>query len=138
MGKAQKLKVSKKNTVTTVGPLGDQLQTSAYATPSGRVKDRNRLDDDEDFVESRLSKNILSQARLQVNNIKPYQEQYSVSMSWLSQRCMTDVYYRVTAMTEQLLSVSSWSLPRAGAWSGGGAGPGHRVVHWSVCTSVLS
>ena len=73
MGKAQKLKVSKKNTVTPVGPLGDQLQTSAFATPSGRVKDRNRLDEDEDYVESRLSKNILSQARLQVNMF-PYQQ----------------------------------------------------------------
>merc|ERR1712130_720624 len=70
MGKAQKLKVSKKNTVTPVGPLGDQLQTSAFATPSGRVKDRNRLDEDEDYVESRLSKNILSQARLQAAEIE--------------------------------------------------------------------
>jgi len=70
MGKAQKLKVSKKNTVTTVGPLGDQLQTTAYATPTGRVKDRNRLDEDEDYVESRLSKNILSQARIQAAEIE--------------------------------------------------------------------
>ena len=129
MGKAQKLKVSKKNTVTTVGPLGDQLQTTAYATPTGRVKDRNRLDEDEDFVESRLSKNILSQARIQVIKLQLLQ-----IMSWLSQRCMIDIdiYHRVTAMTEQYLSVSSWSPPRTGAWPGGGAGPGHRVVLWLV------
>ena len=66
MGKAQKIKVSKKNQVTSVAPLGDQLQSAEVAAPSGRVKERNRLDEDEDYVESRLSKNIITQARLQV------------------------------------------------------------------------
>ena len=66
MGKAQKMKVSKKNQVTSVLPLGDQLHSSEVAAPTGRVKERNRLDEDEDYVESRLSKNIITQARLQV------------------------------------------------------------------------
>ena len=66
MGKAQKIKVSKKNQVTSVAPLGDQLHSSEVAAPTGRVKERNRLDEDEDYVESRLSKNIITQARLQV------------------------------------------------------------------------
>ena len=66
MGKAQKIKVSKKNQVTSVAPLGDQLASSEVAAPTGRVKERNRLDEDEDYVESRLSKNIITQARLQV------------------------------------------------------------------------
>ena len=68
MGKAQKMKVSKKNQVTSVAPLGDQLHSSEVAAPTGRVKERNRLDEDEDYVESRLSKNIITQARLQVIN----------------------------------------------------------------------
>ena len=69
MGKAQKIKVSKKNQVASVVPLGDQLQSAEVAAPSGRVKERNRLDEDEDYVESRLSKNIITQARLQVTDL---------------------------------------------------------------------
>ena len=67
MGKAQKIKVSKKNQVTSVAPLGEQLDTTEFAAPTGRVKERSRRDDDEDYVESRLSKNIITQARIQVN-----------------------------------------------------------------------
>merc|ERR1719220_2348396 len=63
-------KVSKKNQVTPGAPLGDQLQSSEMAAPSGRVKERNRLDEDEDYVESRLSKNIITQARLQAAEIE--------------------------------------------------------------------
>ena len=67
MGKAHKIKVSKKQQQQQVPTaLGDQLESSNYAAPTGRVKERNRLDEDEDYVESRLSKNIISQARLQV------------------------------------------------------------------------
>jgi len=66
MGKAHKIKVSKKQQEQQVPTaLGDQLESSNYAAPTGRVKERNRLDEDEDYVESRLSKNIISQARLQ-------------------------------------------------------------------------
>jgi len=70
MGKAQKIKVSKKNQVSSVAPLGDQLHSAEVAAPSGRVKERNRLDEDEDYVESRLSKNIITQARLQAAEIE--------------------------------------------------------------------
>ena len=66
MGKAKKLKVSKQNTVTTgvycfrklamlennshslsVGPLGDQIVRGEMAAPTGRSKDRTRMDEDE-------------------------------------------------------------------------------------------
>lgn len=65
MGKVKKMKVSKENTVTTVGALGEQLVRGEVAAPSGRTKDRPRMDQDEDHVESRLSKNIIKQARIQ-------------------------------------------------------------------------
>ena len=67
MGKAQKIKVSKKShPVAPSAPLADQLASDQFAAASGRTKERRRLDEDEDFVESRLSKNIISQARIQV------------------------------------------------------------------------
>ena len=67
MGKTQKIKVSKKShSVAPAAPLADQLTSDQFAEASGRIKERRRLDEDEDFVESRLSKNIISQARLQV------------------------------------------------------------------------
>ena len=70
MGKAQKIKISRKShPVVPAAPLADQLQTDQYAVSSGRSKDRRRLDEDEDYVESRLSKNIISQARIQVANV---------------------------------------------------------------------
>ena len=70
MGKAQKIKVSKKShSVAPSAPLGEQLTSDQFAEASGRSKERRRLDEDEDFVESRLSRNIISQARLQVENI---------------------------------------------------------------------
>ena len=70
MGKAQKIKVSKKShPVAPSEPLADQLTSDQFAAASGRTKERRRLDEDEDFVESRLSKNIISQARLQVGHL---------------------------------------------------------------------
>ena len=68
MGKAQKIKVSKKShSVAPTAPLADQLNSEQYAESSGKTKERHRLDTDEDFVESRLSRNIITQARQQVN-----------------------------------------------------------------------
>ena len=70
MGKAQKIKVSKKShPVAPAVPLAEQLTSEQFAAATGRSKERQRLDSDEDFVESRLSRNIISQARLQVGNI---------------------------------------------------------------------
>lgn len=66
MGKVKKMKVSKENTVSTVGALGEQMVRGEVAAPTGRgAKDRSRMDQDEDHVESRLSKNIIKQARIQ-------------------------------------------------------------------------
>jgi len=71
MGKAQKIKVSKKShSVAPSAPLADQLASDQFAESSGRTKERRRLDEDEDYVESRLSKNIISQARLQAAEIE--------------------------------------------------------------------
>jgi len=65
MGKAKKLKVSKQNMVTSAGPLGEQLVQEDMVAPTGRIKERVRMDKDQDHVESRLSKNIIKQARIQ-------------------------------------------------------------------------
>ena len=81
MGKAQKIKVSKRNQPSNA-PLGDQLETSNYAAPTGRVKERTRQDEDEDYVESRLSKNIMTQARLQVTTQHLLRVHSSVSGSY--------------------------------------------------------
>jgi len=62
MGKAKKIKVSQRE---SIGPLGEQIQKGDVAEPTGRVKERVRMDEDEDYVESKLSKNIINQARLQ-------------------------------------------------------------------------
>ena len=63
MGKAKKIKVSKKE---AFAPLEDQINSGNIAAPTGRVKERTRLDEDENYVESRLSKSIITQARIQV------------------------------------------------------------------------
>ena len=98
MGKAQKIKVSKKNQVTSVAPLGDQLHSSEVAAPTGRVKERNRLDEDEDYVESRLSKNIITQARLQV--ILMPADSYSQDCNFLITLSLKISYCCVNAMVK--------------------------------------
>jgi len=67
MGKAKKLKVSKKE---SFAPLEDQINSGNFAAPTGRVKERPRLDEDENYVESRLSKSIITQARQQAAEIE--------------------------------------------------------------------
>jgi len=66
MGKAKKIKVSKKDVVKSSGPLGDQILLGEFAVPTGRNKEKKRRDEDEEYVESKLSKSIIQQARLQV------------------------------------------------------------------------
>ena len=99
MGKAQKIKVSKKNQVTSVAPLGDQLHSSEVAAPTGRVKERNRLDEDEDYVESRLSKNIITQARLQVILTTDYSLLQDCNFSLIA-LCLLILYIAVNAMVK--------------------------------------
>jgi len=67
MGKAKKLKVSKREPSK---PLDEQITRTNIVEPTGRNKERTRLDEDENFVESRLSKSIISQARLQAAEIE--------------------------------------------------------------------
>jgi len=75
MGKAKKIKVSKRE---TAAPLEDQINSGNFAAPTGRVKERPRLDEDENFVESRLSKSIITQARQQAAEIE---EEFGVPAS---------------------------------------------------------
>jgi len=90
MGKAQKIKVSKRNQPSNA-PLGDQLETSNYAAPTGRVKERTRQDEDEDYVESRLSKNIMTQARLQAVEIEQeFKKPVSTKSKYLTLRDDSD------------------------------------------------
>jgi len=67
------MKVSGKGNANTM-PLGNQIQAGLYAAPSGRVKAKSiRLKEEEDtdaYVEGKLSKNILEQARLQAAELE--------------------------------------------------------------------
>ena len=63
MGKAKKIKVSKREETVA---LGDQILEGEFAEPTGRVKERKRNDGDEEFVNNKLSKSIIQQARIQV------------------------------------------------------------------------
>jgi len=68
MGKSKKIKVSKtpKNQ-----PLDHQMMKDEVVTESGRVKVRSRqADEDEDFVGGKLSKQILSEAKKQLQDIE--------------------------------------------------------------------
>ncbi|KAL1117798.1 hypothetical protein AAG570_004113 [Ranatra chinensis] len=62
MGKARKIKPSKKGSNL---PLDEQIANDSYAKKKNRVKIRLRQDDDEKFVDSKLSEKILHQARKQ-------------------------------------------------------------------------
>lgn len=62
MGKAKKIKVSKREESVA---LGDQILEGEFAEPTGRVKERKRNDGDEEFVNNKLSKSIIQQARIQ-------------------------------------------------------------------------
>jgi len=70
MGKAKKLKISKAPRNT---PLEDHIQKDEFAAPSGRVKVRKeRKDEDttDEFIDGKLSKNIIDQARLQMQDLQ--------------------------------------------------------------------
>jgi len=71
MGKAKKLKVQKNADKGTLS-LGEQLEKSEYVVPSGRVKERQRKgeEDMDEFVEGKLSKAIIQQARLQAAELE--------------------------------------------------------------------
>jgi len=69
MGKAKKLKISKAPRNT---PLEEHMQKDEFATPTGRVKQRKDRKDEttvDDFVNEKLSKQILTQARLQMQDL---------------------------------------------------------------------
>jgi len=70
MGKAKKLKISKAPRNT---PLEDHIQKDDFAAPSGRVKVRKDRKDEntaDEFIDEKLSKQILTQARLQMQDLQ--------------------------------------------------------------------
>jgi len=70
MGKAKKLKIPKAPRNT---PLEDHIQKDEFAAPSGRVKVRKERKDEtttDEFIDEKLSKQILTQARLQMQDLQ--------------------------------------------------------------------
>jgi len=70
MGKAKKLKISKAPRNT---PLEDHIHKDEFAAPSGRVKVRKERKDEttaDEFIDEKLSKQILTQARLQMQDLQ--------------------------------------------------------------------
>merc|ERR1712141_178782 len=70
MGKAKKLKISK---APRNSPLEEHIQKDEFAVPTGRVKQRNDRKDEatsEEYVNEKLSKQILTQARLQMQDLQ--------------------------------------------------------------------
>lgn len=76
MGKAKKIKVSH---CGRNNPLDQQILESRLPKQSTRVKRRNRRDADEEFVDNRLSKKILEQAREQQEELE---EEYEYSTAY--------------------------------------------------------
>jgi len=70
MGKAKKLKISKAPRNT---PLEENITKDEFAAPSGRVKvrkDRKDEDTTDAFIDGKLSKQIINQARLQMQDLQ--------------------------------------------------------------------
>ncbi|XP_039291645.1 bystin [Nilaparvata lugens] len=67
MGKSKKLKASKKGQLL---PLDQQIVENDQVKPKGREKVRNRTDEEEEFVDSRLTSRILNQARRQQQELE--------------------------------------------------------------------
>jgi len=70
MGKFKKVRRSRNEDVRSGMSLGDQIDEGTFAAPTGRVKERKRKDEDDAFVEGKLSQNILEQARLQAAELE--------------------------------------------------------------------
>jgi len=68
MGKAKKLKISK---APRNAPLESHIEKEEFAVPTGRVKQRKeRKDETDEFIDDKLSKQILNQARLQMQDLQ--------------------------------------------------------------------
>ncbi|KAK7089691.1 bystin-like [Littorina saxatilis] len=78
MPKNKKLRGDK---VARAGPLAEQIVSIDSVKPSGRTKVRKRRTADDEFVESDLTKKILSQARMQQQELE---EEYGVTTSQAS------------------------------------------------------
>ncbi|XP_046424041.1 bystin [Neodiprion fabricii] len=65
MGKAKKIKVSKRDRQDVKIGLAELINSEKVVKPKNRTKIRHRQDEDEEFVDSGLSQKILSQARRQ-------------------------------------------------------------------------
>jgi len=71
MGKANKKKFTYRIIDPNL-PLAEQIQKGEVSTPSGRIKHRdvNMKDDDDEFVDGKLSKSIIAQARKQAADME--------------------------------------------------------------------
>lgn len=67
MGKAKKLKLSKPKIKIS---LSEQIETDSVVQPKNRGKTRHRQDEDEAYVDSRLTERILKQAREQQKELE--------------------------------------------------------------------
>ena len=130
MGKAKKIKISKRE----VGaPLEDQIHAGNVAAPTGRVKERQRLDEDENYVESRLSKTIITQARKQVIRINVNSPVSSMDSQrfdiifktrYIRGRVTLVSHPRCRSVFDQLGKGGTWGRPRVVP------GPSSRVISW--------
>ncbi|XP_062605580.1 bystin-like [Saccostrea cucullata] len=70
MGKVKKTKSSKTEDGEKFVPLADQILDDKTLKSTGRVKVRNRKEKDDEYVDDKLSKRILQQARLQQEELQ--------------------------------------------------------------------
>ncbi|KAI4484931.1 hypothetical protein M0802_012939 [Mischocyttarus mexicanus] len=80
MGKARKIKVSAGEKKSKVG-LAEQIQGEKIVVAKNRQKIRNRNEDDEEYVDSTLTKKILLQARKQQMELEEENNEGQVSSS---------------------------------------------------------
>ncbi|VDI20875.1 essential nuclear protein 1 [Mytilus galloprovincialis] len=87
MGKAKKVKVSKSEGETDkTQTLADQILTDKSVKLKGRNKIRNRKDEDDSYVDDKLSKKILEQARLQQAELEEEHGIVSDGKLWTADR----------------------------------------------------
>eukprot|EP00057_Strongylocentrotus_purpuratus_P000379 XP_001175650.2 PREDICTED: bystin [Strongylocentrotus purpuratus] len=70
MGKTKKNRPKRGDPISTSGSLAEQIENEDTLKMTQRVKERGRKDEDDTFVDERLSRKILEQARLQQDELE--------------------------------------------------------------------
>ncbi|XP_063951136.1 bystin-like [Lytechinus pictus] len=70
MGKTKKNRPKRGDPVFTSGPLAEQIENEDTLKVSQRVKERRRKDEEDCFVDDKLSRKILEQARIQQDELE--------------------------------------------------------------------